>query len=702
MKSRWSDSDAKTFLSRYAPGWGEELALRLYTARLLGADQTLVLHGGGNTSVKATHRNILGDAIPALFIKASGRDLERIEPEGHPAVDLEYLCRLRALPEMSEAEMVREIRTHLFDDRSPTPSIETLVHAFLAPKFIDHTHADAILALTNQVNGEKRIREALGEDVIVLPYAKPGFELAQASARAYEAAPQKRGMVWMHHGIVTWGETARDAYETMIDLVSRAESYLEKKAGTPLRVQTPTPLETAQERWIKLAPILRGCLADPTGDQDRPYRRRILVPLINRDVLDFVDSTTGRELALGPPLTSDHLIRTKPLPLWIDAPRYDDESGLHEQIRKAVQEYRSAYRAYAAAHSSAKDPQVSVFDPAPRVILIPGLGVACAGAEIGAANICRDITAHTLQVKRQIAAMGGRYQGLGEKELYAMEYYSLQHAKLAADAPPFPGCVALVTGAAGAIGSGICQALLQHGCHVAVTDLPGERLDSLVRDLESVFKERVLGVPLDVTSAQSVAQAFSSVISTWGGIDLVIPNAGAALVSSLNQMRPEDFRRLEQINVEGTLNILSAAARHFETQGTGGDIVLISTKNVFSPGPQFGAYSATKAAAHQLARIASLELAPMGVRVNMVSPDAIFGEGARRSGLWAEVGPERMRARGMNEEELEEYYRQRNLLKLKITTAHVANAVLFFASRQTPTTGATLPVDGGLPDATPR
>jgi NAD(P)-dependent dehydrogenase (short-subunit alcohol dehydrogenase family) len=259
-----------------------------------------------------------------------------------------------------------------------------------------------------------------------------------------------------------------------------------------------------------------------------------------------------------------------------------------------------------------------------------------------------------------------------------------------------------VTGAAGAIGAGIARGLLREGCHVAVTDLAGERLDALVRELSAEAGGRVIGVPLDVADTESVAAGFAEVSRAWGGVDLLVVNAGVAHVAPLAELSLEAFRRLERVNVEGTLLPLAEAARHFAVQGTGGDVVLVSTKNVFAPGASFGAYSATKAASHQLARIASLELAPLGVRVNMVAPDAVFGDGARRSGLWQEVGPARMKARGLDERGLEEYYRDRNLLHARIRADHVAAAVLFFATRQTPTTGATLPVDGGLPDATPR
>jgi len=267
---------------------------------------------------------------------------------------------------------------------------------------------------------------------------------------------------------------------------------------------------------------------------------------------------------------------------------------------------------------------------------------------------------------------------------------------------PLRNKVALITGAAGAIGYGICVGLLEKGCHLAVSDLAGEKLDSLVDDLKQTWAGRVMGVAIDVTDKACVTEGFESVIRMWGGVDIVVINAGIAMVSQLKEMDLEAFRKLEKVNVEGALLTLSETGRHFITQGTGGDIIIISSKNVPSPGAGFGAYSATKAACHQLGRIASLELAEYGVRVNMVAPDAVFSEGKYKSGLWEEIGPGRMRARGLDEKELQAYYRDRNLLKISVTGRHVANAVLFFATRQTPTTGATIPVDGGLPDATPR
>jgi NAD(P)-dependent dehydrogenase (short-subunit alcohol dehydrogenase family) len=267
---------------------------------------------------------------------------------------------------------------------------------------------------------------------------------------------------------------------------------------------------------------------------------------------------------------------------------------------------------------------------------------------------------------------------------------------------PLRNRIAVVTGAAGAIGHGVCKGLLEAGCHVAATDLAGDRLDAMVAEFEQEAPGRILGVAMDVTDEISVAGGFAQVIAAWGGVDIVIVNAGIAMVCSLMELDPEAFRRIERVNIEGTLLTIAEASRILVRQNTGGDIVLISTKNVFAPGARFGAYSATKAASHQLGRIASLEMAEFGVRVNMVAPDAVFSDGDLKSGLWAEVGPDRMKARGLDEEGLEEYYRSRNLLKARVTARHVANAVLFFVTHQTPTTGATIPVDGGLPDSTPR
>jgi rhamnose utilization protein RhaD (predicted bifunctional aldolase and dehydrogenase)/NAD(P)-dependent dehydrogenase (short-subunit alcohol dehydrogenase family) len=702
MTNRWNEREAARMVERYGPGGGEMLALRTYASRLLGADPALVLHGGGNTSLKAEQRSALGDRVPAIFVKASGFDMATIEPEGHPALDLTWLRRFRALDRLPDDEMVNQLRRALFDSNAPTPSIETLVHAFLPGIFVDHTHADAVLALTNQRGGGALVREAFGDDVAIIDYVEPGFLLAKAAAAAVEGAPAARGLVLLKHGLMTWGDTARACYDAQIDLVARAEAFLAARSrkGASVTVSR-TAVAEAWDRLGAVGPIIRGQLARRSGSAEPQWDRVVLAPLINDDVLGALDQPGARDALVTPPLTADHLIRTRSLPLWFDTPAWDDLARFKNAFQAAVQAYSTAYESYLARHRAALPGGLETFAPLPRVVLLPGVGAICAGQDEQAAAISRDITAQTLQVKRAIAAMGA-YEGLSERQLFEMEYRGLQHAKLAATRGSLAGRVALITGAAGAIGAGIAQGLLEEDCHVVVTDLPGERLDSLAADLSLAFPGRASAVPMDVTDEGSVAGAFRRVASGWGGVDLVIINAGIAHVSPLMSMDVDAFRRLERVNIDGTLLVLAASGRHFAQQGTGGDIVLVSTKNVFAPGAKFGAYSATKAASHQLGRIASLELADDDVRVNMVSPDAVFGHGTRRSGLWAEVGPDRMKARGLDEAGLEEYYRTRNLLKARVTARHVANAVLYFATRQSPTTGATIPVDGGLPDATPR
>ncbi|MHB9035490.1 MAG: bifunctional aldolase/short-chain dehydrogenase [Armatimonadota bacterium] len=699
MDNQWSERDAAEFVEHYGKQWGEDLALRTYTSRLLGCDKSLVLHGGGNASVKSSFTNVLGQVLPALYVKASGIDMAAIEPEGHPGLDQNRLLELKSVPQLSDSTMTNELRIRMFDSTALNPSIEALVHAFIPKKFIDHTHAEAILALTNQTGGERIVREALGDDIIVLPYVKAGFKLAKAAQFAFEANPSASAMVLMHHGIITWGDSARESYDRMIAFANKAEDYIAAHLSQPLKPKTVTTLEQAKDRVAKAAPVLRGVLC---RHLENDYDRFVLTPLMTREVLDFVDSERGKDLALTPPLTPDYLIRTKALPMWVDSPDYDDPERLREQLSEAVERYSQDYDAYVSRNSGASAESLTRFDSLPRVIMMPGLGALCVGIDAKAAGIARDITEQAISVKTKIAAMGS-YEGLSERDLFGMEYYSLQHAKLgSAGKQSLAGRVGFVTGAAGAIGSGICRGLLEQGCHLAVTDLAGPNLDNLVEELSAAYPGHVIGVPMDVTDSDSVNNAIDTMSRTWGGVDIAVVNAGVAHVSPLKDMDLSIFQKLEKINVEGTLLALQQMARHFELQGAGGDIVLVSTKNVFSPGATFGAYSATKAASHQLARIASLELASIGVRVNMVAPDAVFSDGARKSGLWQEVGPGRMKARGLDEKGLEDYYQSRNLLKAKVTAEHVANAVLFFVTRQTPTTGATIPVDGGLPDATPR
>jgi len=412
-------------------------------------------------------------------------------------------------------------------------------------------------------------------------------------------------------------------------------------------------------RLVQITPIVRGLLAESTGDQDKPYRPVILKSLTSMEAIDFASSAENAKAKRYPA----HLVKSQKLPLFLEiAGESDDQENLRRQLSKSISDY-------SAKHNCK-----------PKVVCLRGFGILY----VDQVNHAKP---RVKRGKEPPVKLGAKY--LAPRSTWGLEL-------------PLCHKVALVTGAAGAIGYGICRGLLEAGCHLVATDLPGKKLDDFVADLKKIGGDRVIGVPIDVTDKESVTRGFEKIVQAWGGVDIVVVNAGIPLVANLKDIDLEAFRKLEKVNVEGTLLTLAEAARLFIAQGIGGDIIIISTKNVPAPGAGFGAYSATKAACHQLGRIASIELAQYGVRVNMVAPDGVFSEGKYKSGLWEQIGPDRMRARGLDEKGLQEYYRNRNLLKAKITGRHVANAVLFFATRQTPTTGATIPVDGGLPDATPR
>jgi rhamnose utilization protein RhaD (predicted bifunctional aldolase and dehydrogenase)/NAD(P)-dependent dehydrogenase (short-subunit alcohol dehydrogenase family) len=701
MPKPWSKAEAQVLVEEQAAAWGDALCELTYMTRLAGSQPELVMHGGGNTSLKGTLTNVFGEDVRALFVKPSGVDMATVAPDAFVALDLATLARLLGVVDLDEDTMADEFACRRLRPHPGRPSIETLLHVAIPAPYVLHTHPSAILALTNSSDGEGALAAALGGGVGAVPYARAGIELAHAVQEALTRRPEANALSLLHHGLVTWGATAEEAYATTVDLVSRAKAYLDDHRRRSLPAASEETSEASARRYRALAPVLRGVLG-PTAP-DSIGDRVILDVLRDPETLGLLEAEEGRSIAVTPPLTPDHLIWTRRLPLWLEASPLENADALREQWRRALEAYRAEYRRYVEAHASRIPVEPAPRSLLPRVVMVRGLGVVCVGSDAADARRVRDITRQALAVKRAIYSTAADIVPLGDEHLFDMEFGRYQRAKL--DGTPsrtLGGTVALVTGAAGAIGSGICEALAQAGCHVAATDLGGPGLESLAGELEQRFGPRVLGVPMDVTDPESVATGFSEVVATWGGIDAVVANAGVAHVARLSELSLDAFRRLEHVNVEGTLLVLRETGHLLSLQGTGGDIVLISTKNVFAPGASFGAYSATKAAAHQLARIASLEMAPLGVRVNMVAPDAVFSHGSRRSGLWEEVGPSRMKARGLDEAGLEEYYRSRNLLKSPVTAQHVARAVLFFLTRQTPTTGATLPVDGGLPDATPR
>jgi len=705
MQSRWSDREAREFTERLAPRWGEEMALRVYTSRLIGRDADLVMHGGGNTSLKGTVKTLVGQEMEALFVKGSGWDLDAIEPPGLPAVDLTHLRKLRKLGALSDPEMVNQLRTHLFDAGAPNPSVETLLHAFLPHKFIDHTHADVALVVTNQPaeENEALVREAFGPRWAVVPYIMPGFALAKLAAEVFERDDGVEGLVLLNHGLFTFADDAQTAYERMITGVDRAERFVAKRARERARTMAAVPadLERAKHDAARLAPLLRAALAEPIAGREFAWKRMVLEYRTNDEIVGLLARKDAAPLALENPLTPDHVIRTKgPHLVLPELP--DDEAALRERVGREVAAYRERYDAYFEANQTRAREKVTKLDSFPRVLLVPGVGIFTAGPTKMDARIAADITEHTLRSKAQANDIG-RYVALSDADLFDMEYWVLEQAKLGkGTAAPLAGQVALVTGAAGAIGFGISKQLLAAGAHVVLSDVDAARVQQARMELDSKGKGTAAALVMDVTDEASVHAGMDEVCRLYGGLDVLVLNAGIAHVSPLLDLEGAALRRVVDVNFHGYFNVLQAAARLMKRQSLGGNVIVNSSKNVFAPGADFGAYSASKAAGHQLAKVAAMELAPFGIRVNLINADAVFGNAARPSGLWQEVGPARAKSRGLDPAELQDFYRQRNLLKVTVTPEHVGNAVVFFATNQTPTTGATLPVDGGVAEAFPR
>jgi len=703
MKSLWNEADARRAVARWSAA-GEDLALRVYTSRLIGSDPTLVLHGGGNTSVKTTIRDLDGSDLECLCVKGSGWDLGGIEPAGLPAVELAPLRRLRPLDSLTDEDMVNQVRRRLLDSKAPNPSVETLLHAFLPHRFVDHTHADAILVLTNQPDGEALVREALGAKIAVLPWIMPGFPLAKAVADAYEAQPDVEGIVLLKHGIFTFGDTARQSYERMIELVDRAERFAAARVPAPPMLQGGMCGDPAErDRFLAAAlPVLRGALALERRAGDPSSNLRVVTEVRDADdLVAFSAHPDAPDLLAKGPLTPDHVIRTKGRYLFLTR----DQALDPEACRAAVRDYVGWYLGYVrtSAEAAGRSGQQALVPPQPVVAVIEGVGLVATGVQLAAARVAADIAEHTLRAK----AVGhglGRYEDLPEADLYEMEYWPLELAKLGKKALlPLAGQVALVTGAAGAIGCGIADALLAAGAHLYATDVDRERLAVVLQRLEHAHGAgRTASGVHDITDPRQVRGMFDAACRAFGGVDVVVPNAGIAHVAPLAEMDPETFAKVLAVNATGTMLVLKEAARVFAAQRTGGSVVVQASKNVPAPGASFGAYSASKAAAAQLAKVAALEFAPLGVRVNTLNADAVFGDDEVASQLWATVGPDRMKARGLDPEGLRAFYRERSLLKQTVTPAHVGAAVVFFASAATPTTGAVLPVDGGVPEAFPR
>lgn len=670
-----------------------ELDRLVYRSRLLGEDPTIVNWKGGNTSAKTVEPDHTGRTVRVLWIKGSGSDLRTITHKDFVGLRLDEVLFLQHREHLSDEEMVDYLLRCMLHPQMPRPSIETLLHAFLPFAHVDHTHPDAVLAFCTSARGVSLVQEVFGDRVVWIPYQRPGFTLARAVAEAVRANPRAEAVFLAKHGLVTWGETARTCYESTVRIVEEAESFVESRARGRvifggLRVPPLGPARRA-EILGRVLPVLRGAVSR--------HRLKVLHTDDSDEVLRFVGSTEARELAQIGAACPDHLVHTKPWPLVVAFdPHHEDVETLIRRIVEGCAQYEQSYRAYVERHRRERDHPV---DPAPRIILLPGVGLVAAGPDKFIAMQTAGLFHRAIAVMRGASVLD-RFESLTPQEAYDIEYWPLELYKLTL-APPereLSRRIALVTGAAGGIGRAISERLVEEGAHVALADLDLEGAREVEHELNRRFGEgRTYAVACDVTDEDSVRRAFAEIVRTYGGVDILVSNAGIAYAAPLEETSLEHWRRVQEVLLTGYFLVSREAVRIMKAQGTGGAIVFIASKNALVPSKEAAAYNAAKAAEVHLARTIAEEAGPFGIRVNTVCPDAVIQGSKIWAGRWRE---ERARAYGIHPEELEEFYRQRTTLRVNVYPRDVAEAVLFFVSpRSAKTTGGILTVDGGIPGA---
>jgi rhamnose utilization protein RhaD (predicted bifunctional aldolase and dehydrogenase)/NAD(P)-dependent dehydrogenase (short-subunit alcohol dehydrogenase family) len=679
MQNLWSDAEAERLIDHYAATRvGCDVALRVYTSRLLGGEPKLVLHGGGNTSVKTTMKDLLDEEVETLCVKGSGWDMAAIEPAGLPAVRLSPLRKLRGREALSDKEMVRVQRANLLDPGAPNPSVETLLHAFLPHKYVDHTHSTAVLSLADQPDAAERCADLYGLRMGLVPYIMPGFLLAKKAAEVFEADPTVEGLVLLKHGIFTFGETAREAYERMIVAVSLAEERLaHRRQSVFAAARLPDALAEAAD----VAPILRGAcaIADPAGSGS--FKRFVLDFRSSAAVLNYVNGAELGRYGRAGVATPDHTIRTKNYPMIAPAPETDRLDAFKHAVHQAVDRFAAEYHAYFARHNARQASPKRELDPMPRVILVPGLGLFGLGRSARDARIAADIAQSNVETITDAEAVG-RFEPVSEADLFDIEYWSLEQAKLGHGVDKaLAGQIAVVTGGAGTIGLATARAMSGAGAEVALLDIDATAAQETAKKLGGT----ALGIECDVTDREAVRRAFDRVAMHFGGVDIVVSNAGAAWQGRIGEVDDAVLRRSFELNFFAHQTVAQTAIRIMLAQGTGGCLLFNVSKQAVNPGPDFGPYGLPKAATLALVRQYALEYGADGIRANAVNADRI------RSGLLTpELVAARAKARGIDQER----YMTGNLLGREVTAEDVAQAFLHHAVALKTTADVTT-VDGG-------
>jgi rhamnose utilization protein RhaD (predicted bifunctional aldolase and dehydrogenase)/NAD(P)-dependent dehydrogenase (short-subunit alcohol dehydrogenase family) len=679
MQSRFVERDAEATIDRYAKaGVNSDLALRVYTTRLLGGDPKLVLHGGGNTSVKTRLCDLLEEETEVLCVKGSGMDMGHIEPAGLPAVRLDGLRKLRALAALSDEELVRIQRANLLDPMAPNPSVETLLHAFIPHKFVDHTHSTAILSLIDQPNGSALCAEVYQGRLGIVPYVLPGFGLAKKSADVFDAGPKVEGLILNKHGIFTFGATARESYERMIEMVSLAEARIQRgRRAVFATAQLPQKLAPLAQ----VAPVLRGACSLKDVKVEGAWRRLILEFRANQAILDFVNGAELARYSQAGVVTPDHTIRTKNWPLVVAAPADGKIEDFKNAAEAAAQKFIANYKNYFARNNARVNGTKRSLDPLPRVILVPGLGLFGLGRAKKEARVAADLAEAAIETITGAESIG-RFESIGEFEMFECEYWSLEQAKLGARIePPLAGQIAVITGAGSGIGAATAKAFASAGAEVALLDIDANAAAARAGEIGDPAR----AFACDVRETKSVGAAFDKVVETFGGVDIVVSNAGAAWQGRIGEVDEALLRKSFELNFFAHQRVAQAAVKVMLAQGTGGCLLFNVSKQAINPGPNFGPYGLPKAATLFLMRQYALDYGVDGIRANAINADRV------RSGLMTdEFVAERSKARGLSEKE----YMSGNLLGREVTAEDVAQAFLAQALALKTTADVTT-VDGG-------
>ncbi len=692
MQNLWEETAVQLVDQEFEnPSDQESLNALIYASRLLGKVPDLVMHGGGNTSVKTELKDMLGRPEPVIMIKRSGADLDGITKDGFVAVRINPLKEVRdhffetnqhvALdPGLFKTLLVQNIfyRHPAEVSQSPVPSIETLLHAFLPHKFILHTHAFAQLILSNQPNGMACCQHVLGDDYGYIPYIKPGFELAMKAYEAYHAKPEIKGLVLLKHGLVTFSDTAEEAYNQMIDLVQTMESHI-RQADTKSFPSIELPQKFASPEEV--ASVLRGACAFIEDEDSGKVDTFCLDYRESERISTYVNYTGVEELSARGAVTPDFIVRTRNKPLVLPAPDLSDWEAYTEKVKQAVGDYSKEFEAYVERQNSKNGSAITSFDSRPRVALVPGLGLFGMGKNSTQAKINADIAELSVDAIMKAESIG-RFESITESEVFEIEFWDMEQAKVSHNTGhEFTGKVLLVTGAAGAIGLAAAKAFQQRGAEIVATDFNEEALSFVRNELGN----NALVLKCDVTKQDDVSYVFRQAVRRFGGVDVVVSNVGIALQGRIGEVSDEVLRKSFEVNFFSHQTVAQQAIRIMKAQGYGGDLLFNVSKQAVNPGPDFGPYGLPKASTLFLVRQYALDHGRDKIRANGVNADRI------RSGLLnKDMIKARSKARGLSETD----YMRGNLLKMEVTAEDVAEAFVHLALEKK-TTGSITTVDGG-------